>query len=434
LSQFGPGPGDDPGEPLLDHGDADDRYQDESYAEEPPDEPRPEPSRRGRGCLPVLIVLAVLVGGGWFGGRWAFDEISTRLAPAPDYAGPGNGSVLYQVQSGASSTQIGRELKAADVVKSVDAFSKAARENDRSRNIQVGYYQLKKKMKASQALEVLVDPGNLLQSLVVVPEGARVDQIVKAIVDKTDITRKAVTAALANPRAIGLPAEARGNPEGYLFPATYTVPPKQTALGLIKQMVAKTVEVEQSLDMATKAREVNLNPEQVLTVASILEYEANRSEDYPKVARVLYNRLNQGMRLSGPAPRPTTPTGTPACLPDPSAHPARRPSRPRCRPRRVTGCSSSPTTRRRRPASPLPSPSTTSGWTSSRSTAEPTRSAERCAVPFSAHPSLTPCPRPCTGRPTSTWASTGPMTHCWSTPPAWRSSSTGWAGSGVGSR
>jgi UPF0755 protein len=297
LSQFGPGPGDDPGEPPLDHGDADDRYQDESYAEEPPEETRPERSRRGRGCLPVLIVLAVLVGGGWFGGRWAFDEISTRLAPAPDYAGPGSGSVLYQVQSGASSTQIGRELKAADVVKSVDAFSKAARENDRSRNIQVGYYQLKKKMKASQALEVLVDPGNLLQSLVVVPEGARVDQIVKTIVDKTDITRKAVTAALANPRAIGLPAEARGNAEGYLFPATYTVPPKQTALGLIKQMVAKTVEVEGSLDMATKAREVNLNPEQVLTVASILEYEANRSEDYPKVARVLYNRLNQGMRL-----------------------------------------------------------------------------------------------------------------------------------------
>ena len=32
-------------------------------------------------------------------------------------------------------------------------------------------------------------------------------------------------------------------------------------------------------------------------MASILEYEANRSEDYPKVARVLYNRLNKGMPL-----------------------------------------------------------------------------------------------------------------------------------------
>ncbi len=42
---------------------------------------------------------------------------------------------------------------------------------------------------------------------------------------------------------------------------------------------------------------MGLTPEQVLTVASILEYEANHSADYPKVARVLYNRLAKGMPL-----------------------------------------------------------------------------------------------------------------------------------------
>ena len=42
---------------------------------------------------------------------------------------------------------------------------------------------------------------------------------------------------------------------------------------------------------------MGLTPEQVMTVASILEYEANRSADYPKVARVLYNRLDQKMPL-----------------------------------------------------------------------------------------------------------------------------------------
>jgi UPF0755 protein len=296
LSQSGQEPG-DPGEYAVDDRDGDDRYSDEEYDETHLEDDEPRRARRGRGCLPVLIVLAVLLGGAWFGGRWAYDEISSRLAPAPDYDGPGSGEVLYQVRSGASSTEIGRELKAADVVKSVDAFSEAARSNDKSRSIQVGYYQLKKQMKASEALSVLVDPANLLQSLVVVPEGARVDQIAATIVAKTDITKKAVAQALANPRAIGLPAVAKGNPEGYLFPATYTVPPRQTAVGLIKQMVAKSVEVEESLNIAAAAAKVNLTPQQVLTVASILEYEANRSEDYPKVARVLYNRLNQGMKL-----------------------------------------------------------------------------------------------------------------------------------------
>jgi UPF0755 protein len=257
----------------------------------------PAPRRRSRGCLPVLLVLVVLAAVVFFGGRLAHDELSSHFGPSPDYAGPGTGSVLYQVKEGDTSADIGRQLKSRGVVKSVDAFNDAARANDKSRNIQVGYYQLKKQMKASQALDVLVNPSNLIQSLVVVPEGARVRQVVKSIVDKTDISKKAVTAALADPRAIGLPAEAHGNPEGYLFPATYTVPPKQTAVGLIRQMVAKGAEVDASLDLTAKAKDVGLTPEQVLTVASILEYEANHAPDYPKVARVLYNRLAKKMPL-----------------------------------------------------------------------------------------------------------------------------------------
>ena len=303
MSQTGPGSGDDPRtDPSLDPDDGyddrhDDRGEDELFEGVPHDEPEIHRSRRRRGCGPVLIVLAIVVVIVALAGRWAFGELSSRLAPPPDYAGPGKGSVLYEVKQGASSTQIGRELKKAEVVKSVDAFNDAAARDESSRNIQVGYYELKKKMKASQALAVLVDPENLMQNTVVVPEGARVRDIVKTIASKTDISTRAVTAALANAKAIGLPAEANGNPEGYLFPATYTVPPKQDALGLITQMVTKSVEVEDSLGIEAKAKALGLTPQEVLTVASILEYEANKPEDYPKVARVLYNRLKKKMPL-----------------------------------------------------------------------------------------------------------------------------------------
>jgi UPF0755 protein len=300
LSQTGPGPGDDPRlDPQHDPDDGfDDRRDDDKLFEGVPhDEPEVHRSRRRRGCGAVLIVLTIVLAVVFVAGRWAFGELSSRLAPPPDYAGPGSGSVLYEVKQGASSAQIGRELKKANVVKSVDAFNDAAARDEDSREIQVGYYQLKKKMKASQALAVLVDPENLMQNTVVVPEGARVRDIVKTIVSKTDIGNRAVTDALANPEAIGLPAEAKGNPEGYLFPATYTVPPKQDALGLITQMVTKSVEAEQSLGIESKAKALGLTPEEVLTVASILEYEANKPEDYPKVARVLYNRMKKDMPL-----------------------------------------------------------------------------------------------------------------------------------------
>ena len=259
------------------------------------DEPRRR--RRGQGCLPVLVALAVIAAAVFLGGRYVVDEIGSRFGSAPDFEGPGTGSLVYQVEQGATPTVIARDLKAQGVVKSVDAFTAAARENDKSSGIQVGYYQLKKEMKASEALAVLVDPGNLMQSLVVVPEGARVRTIVKTIVSKTDITKRALTKALADSATIDLPAEAKGNPEGYLYPATYSVPPDQTAVGLLSQMVDKTVQSEKQLDLKAKAAALGYTPEQVLTVASILEYEANRGVDYPKVARVLYNRLEQGIPL-----------------------------------------------------------------------------------------------------------------------------------------
>ncbi len=263
------------------------------------DEQHHQRLRRGplRGCLPVLVALVVIGAGVFFGGRWAVGELGSRLGSAPDYPGPGTGSVMVEVKTGATSTEIGRDLKSRGVVKSVDAFNDAARSNDKARNIQVGFYQLKKQMKASEALDVLVDPANLMQNIVVVPEGARVRNIVKTIVAKTDIPRRDVTKALANPASIGLPAAAKGNPEGYLYPATYSVPPNQTAVGLLRQMVDKRVESEKLQDLTAASAKLGYTPEQILTVASILEYEANRTEDYPKVARVLYNRLDRGLPL-----------------------------------------------------------------------------------------------------------------------------------------
>jgi UPF0755 protein len=66
-------------------------------------------------------------------------------------------------------------------------------------------------------------------------------------------------------------------------------------------MVAKTTAVHKSLDIDAGARKLGLTPEQLVTVASILEYEASRDQDYPKVARAIYNRLKAGMPLQSDA-------------------------------------------------------------------------------------------------------------------------------------
>jgi UPF0755 protein len=264
--------------------------------------PSPDDEQRTRrrhlgSCLAVILAVSVLAGGAVFAAVVGMDRIKRLFDGPPDYSGSGAGAVIFEVREGDSSAAIGRNLKDDGVVASVDAFTEAASKDSRSRGIQVGFYEMKKKMSANSALEVLVDPGNLVQDTVTILEGARVRDIVDSIVKHTHIKRRDVVDALSHAESLGLPAEAHGNPEGYLFPATYSVRPDETAKELLSQMVSKAVEVTDSLDLKSEAAKLGLSSEQALTVASILEYEANRTEDYPKVARVIYNRLHEKMAL-----------------------------------------------------------------------------------------------------------------------------------------
>ncbi|UDY22165.1 endolytic transglycosylase MltG [Nocardioides sp. Kera G14] len=258
-------------------------------------------SSRLPGCLAVLVALVIVAGGAWF----AWGKISDKLdglGGSSDYsAGSTGADVTFQVNKGDTVAAIGRNLKAAGVIKSVDSFISAAQANPDSSGIQVGYYTLQKQMPAADALEVLVDPKNIVTTTVTIREGLRLDDIVATLVKKTGVKKADFTAALKDPSAIGLPDSADGNAEGYLFPATYAFGPKDTAVDMLSAMVAKGVSEFKELDIDGGAKKLGFTVDQIVTVASILEYEANRDEDYPKVARAIYNRLDQDMPLQSDA-------------------------------------------------------------------------------------------------------------------------------------
>lgn len=256
-------------------------------AETPPRKPW------GRRIVALIIVVAVIAALVVVGGK-----VKDRFfSSADDYTGQGTGSIVVTIPSGASGQQIANLLFEAEVVKSADAFYQLALKDARFQSIQAGSFKLRKEMSAEWAMRELIDRGNRAEGKVTIPEGSRVGQIVTAIAKNTDITEAELTAALDKPETLGLPDVAKLNPEGYLFPATYEVAPGTTATELLKLMVAKTLAVAKSLDIGTRARALGLTGEQVLTVASILEFEGKLDEDYPKIARVLYNRIEDGMPL-----------------------------------------------------------------------------------------------------------------------------------------
>ena len=251
--------------------------------------------KRALGCLAVLVALAVLAGGGYFvvtKGMQGMEAIRGRFSdPAADYPGPGRGKVLIEVRDGDTSADIAATLAKKGVVESSEAFTDAAQEEPDSVGIQVGFYELKREMASEDALEVLIEPENLLQSAVTIPEGLRVEQVVEVLAKQTDFSAKAFDRALDMPQQLGLPAYAQGNAEGYLFPATYQFRPNDTPVSMLSAMVDRWRQAAEQADLENVASELGYTPAELMIVASLVESEANRDADRGKVARVIYNRL-----------------------------------------------------------------------------------------------------------------------------------------------
>ncbi|GAB3195023.1 endolytic transglycosylase MltG [Nocardioides hungaricus] len=261
--------------------------------EDPVGEPGRRRAKRRRslpGCLAVLVALAAIVGGLYFGITWGIDKVQEQFQSAPDYDGPGRGQVTFEVESGDSAASIGRRLKEAGVVASVDAFVTAANGNPDWANLQAGYFQLRKEMAAADAVAVLVDPANMVTATVTVPEGLRVVDTVKLLAKETDYPAKAFQRVLDNPDQLGLPDYAGGNPEGYLFPATYDFGPDATPKQMLTAMVDRWRQAAEDNDLEAGAAALDYTPAEVMTVASLVEAEG-RGQDMPKIARAIYNRL-----------------------------------------------------------------------------------------------------------------------------------------------
>ncbi|WP_329214260.1 endolytic transglycosylase MltG [Streptomyces sp. NBC_01485] len=130
----------------------------------------------------------------------------------------------------------------------------------------------------------------------VIPEGWRASQIYEAV-DKALALPTGTTAKTLPKAGLKLPNDADGNPEGYLFPATYPLHKKATPQTLLSYMVDTANKRFNGAPIAAGAQRNAMNVYQAVTVASLVQAEAATKADMGKVARVVFNRLERGMPL-----------------------------------------------------------------------------------------------------------------------------------------
>jgi UPF0755 protein len=248
--------------------------------------------RRRSGRAAFLFALAFLVAvlgtGGLFGAVW----VDKRLNP-PDYEGAGSGSVTVQVKEGDSGSTIAQTLLSHEVIKSTKAFVTEYAKHPQAAGIQPGFYQMRKRMSSASAVALLLDPKSRSGNQITVPEGLRASQVAEQLAKKTGIPVKDFQDVIKNPDGLGLPSYAKGKVEGYLFPGQYSLNPNGSAEQILKAMVDRFNQFAKDKDLVGRARQADMNPGTAVTMASLIQSEAGRPEDMPKIARVIYNRLNR---------------------------------------------------------------------------------------------------------------------------------------------
>lgn len=207
-------------------------------------------------------------------------------------------AVDFEIKPNTSTIQIAEDLENKGLIKSKWLFVVFLKLNRRT--IQAGIYEISPSDNLSKIASILTE-GQVKNWVITFPEGfslkdiaAELDQ--KKIVKKEDFLNEATQVSKYSKKFPFLTSIKSSNLEGYLFPDTYRFSFKTTSSEIVSKMLSNfDKKVNSKIKDEVKNQGKNLN--EVIILASIIEREAKKDEDRPKIASVYLNRLAKNMKL-----------------------------------------------------------------------------------------------------------------------------------------
>ncbi len=238
----------------------------------------------------VLVFLVLVVG-----------AVALWLGRQVDPPGEPGEEVVLEVGDGSTFTDVAGDLEELGVVSDAMVFRLYARWKGFD-EVKAGAYQGLRTNSAMGDVIGVLEEGPAAPpaaAFTTVPEGLRFEELNQRLLDGLPELDEAELAAAygdleSTLRPAGVPSW-----EGLLFPDTYRI--EQGDEGdeakLLRQMAGRFEEVTTELGYQDAEATTGLSAYELVILASIVEREARVPEDFPKVARVLHNRLAQGMPL-----------------------------------------------------------------------------------------------------------------------------------------
>jgi UPF0755 protein len=241
----------------------------------------------------LIVVALVFLAGVCAGilGMLAYQHITQPgVAGAP---------VEVSIPEGASGKSVGEILARADLVEH-ELFFEAAIRLDKSRKpIKQGWYSLPRGLSPMELLHILQQGSNRVPEASEVPDDRKVtvaEGLSVVQMSRLFLNPGAFVAAASDPKrieALGLSVKTL---DGFLMPNTYFFDRRPTEEEVVVRMLAEFQKTYAALTREFPVPD-SYDMLSVITIASLVEEEAKLSEERPKVAAVIYNRLKKGMPL-----------------------------------------------------------------------------------------------------------------------------------------
>ena len=255
----------------------------------------------------VLVCLLLFLIAFAATGFYAYSYVKSALDPVDE---TDEQLMDVQIPIGSNSTRIGNILEENGLIKNASFFRYYVRYKNET-GFQAGDYQLSRSMDLDEIIASLKE-GTVYQEYALsftIPEGRWLERILEIIADNTNHEIETLIEKVQDEEylesLIGrysiltediLVEGIRWPLEGYLFPSRYDFVEENPSIEtIIETMLQRTEQIIGRYFADLEDSDYNIH--EIMTLASIIEGEAQKSEDRYKISGVLYNRLDRNMRL-----------------------------------------------------------------------------------------------------------------------------------------
>jgi UPF0755 protein len=217
----------------------------------------------------------------------------------------------FTIEEGDDYSTVLQNLQDAGFINSADAAKLYIKLNGDSGHY-AGTFALSSSMSTPAILEYIANPANLVQTYntVTIPEGSWAKQVAQIIADafpnykaedfinlwndQSYIETLAQTYSFLDPAVLNN-ENYFVKLEGYLFPETYYMDKTMTEDEITRMILDQFASVIAPYQAQIDASGYTM--QEIITLASIVQFESGSESEMPDIAEVFYNRLEQGMKL-----------------------------------------------------------------------------------------------------------------------------------------